>query len=81
MAVDTAAKRRSMVSFGDSLVGEQVPAASNLGTAARRGAANFLYAGIDAGAPAAAATNTGGSRRAIAALAMRNAVFTARRGG
>jgi hypothetical protein len=51
MAVDTAQRRRSMVSFGDALYGERVPEATNFDSAADRGAEMWLYAGIapDAG--------------------------------
>lgn len=73
MAVDTAAKRRSMVSMGDALVGEQVPASGNLGTAVRRGASSFLYAGIAAGAPVAPVVPKNFGRRRTATFIKRNA--------
>lgn len=47
MAVDTAQKRRSMISFGDALNAERVPEATNFDSAFDRGAALFLYAGLD----------------------------------
>lgn len=81
MAIDSAQKRASTVSAGDALMVERRPTATNLADAASRGAGTFLFFGIAASAPAAAATNTGGSRRSMAALVMRNAVFTAQRGG
>jgi len=81
MAIDTAQKRASTVSAADALMVERRPTATNLADAANRGAATFLFSGIAAGAAGAAATSSGQPRRSIAALAMRNAVFTAQRGG
>ena len=46
MALDTAQKRRSMVSFGGALYGERVPEATNFDSAADRGAEMWMYAGI-----------------------------------
>jgi len=80
MAIDTAQKRASTVSAADALMVERRPTATNLADAANRGAATFLYYGIASGAAGAGATNTGGSRRALAALAMRNGMYTPRRG-
>ena len=46
MALDTAQKRRSMVSFGGALYGERVPEATDFDSAADRGAEMWMYAGI-----------------------------------
>lgn len=81
MAIDSAQKRASTVSALDALMVERRPTATNLADAANRGAGTFMYYGIAAGAAPAGATSTGGARRSMAALAMRNAVFTAQRGG
>ena len=43
MALDTAQKRRSMVSFGGALYGERVPEATNFDAEDDRAAALFLY--------------------------------------
>lgn len=47
MAVDTAQKRRSMISFGRMNYAERVPAATNFDSAFDRAQAMWLYAGLD----------------------------------
>jgi hypothetical protein len=49
MAVDTAQKRRSMISFGDMQYGERVPAATNLDSQSDRYNEVFLFSGFDSG--------------------------------
>ena len=80
MALDSAQKRRSMLSVGDLAYGERVPLATDFATAGGRAAQVNLYFGIDPAAPSAGVVGTQ-PRRSIAALAMRNAIFTAQRGG
>lgn len=46
MAIDTAQKRRSMISFGDALYAERVPEATDFDSSEDRTAAMFLYAGF-----------------------------------
>lgn len=46
MAIDTAQKRRSMISFGDLSFGERVPLATNFATAGGRAAQEYLYFGL-----------------------------------
>lgn len=48
MAIDSAQKRKSMLSFGDALIGERVPEATNMDSAADRTAQLFMYFGIPA---------------------------------
>lgn len=53
MALDTAQKRRSMISFARMNYAERVPQATNYDTAAERGQMMWLYGGIpDGGTPA-----------------------------
>lgn len=52
MAVDTAQKRRSMVSFGDALYGERVPEATDFDSANDRAASLFLYSFFGSSLPA-----------------------------
>ena len=52
MAIDTAQKRRSMISVGDLSFGERVPLATDFATAGGRAAQEYLYFGISPSAPA-----------------------------
>jgi hypothetical protein len=51
MALDTAQKRRSMLSFARMNYAERVPQATNYDSAADRAQMLYLYAGIDPASP------------------------------
>lgn len=71
MAVDSAAKRYSMISFGGELFGMRVPDATDMDEAVDRQNEVYLYAGFDAGAPPAVGEVGEDRRRRSAVLKWR----------
>ena len=78
MAIDTAQKRRSMVSFGDLSFGERVPLATDFATAGGRAAQEYLYFGLTPDVPVTIVVDD--SRRRIGMLVIRGGVGRRGRG-
>lgn len=57
MAIDTAQKRRSMISFGRMNYAERVPEATNFDSSQDRAQMMFLYAGLSLASPASGLGN------------------------